>query len=375
MKKILAVFLLLCVIVSNFPVCVKAAEEEEEMDLEKYSVSLNLLTNDDFYAGRFLDENGRLVLMYTEIPSDKIIDDAIYQKADYSYKYLEKVNKEITERYLEAYADDLFSSKHEKEILDSVTGFGIFDKNNKIIIDVDKLDERKILVIKKYLGDYDCVSFRDKEPMKNTSATWNAGRKIKDGSGNFSTGFRAYWIDLSGSRHNGFVTAGHATSVGSYIYNNSGTLIGQCLKNQNGGNTDAAFVEITNSNYSMSNQVYYSDSLGNTGGVSLDVSNVVTTFTVGQTIYKAGYSTYLTSGEIYSTNYTGTFEGTVCSDLISTAAYSDFGDSGGVSYVYSGGSYKIAGILKAKTTLDKLFVESYICKASHIKQDLGVVQY
>ena len=125
----------------------------------------------------------------------------------------------------------------------------INDFNNNIIVSLQKKDEHYIKTIKQMYYDTDLIQFNTLEnqivfsdqssltPMASSSLYVYAGARINGVSVGFCT---------SGS---GFYTCGHGLSIGSKIYLNNSTLIGTVTRRQLSGKTDAAYVEITNSNY------------------------------------------------------------------------------------------------------------------------------
>lgn len=176
----------------------------------------------------------------------------------------------------------------------------------------------------------------------------------KDESGNkvYSTrcsiGLKAYTIDSDGKKRYGFVTCGHGLAKGDTIYIDGlcKTKIGKVIKRKYSGKVDASFVEVTNSNYTPSRVVYYSNSSGSTSnGKTISTSYLYVWYT-GFTVYKAGSTTYLTSGTLTSYNYSATIGNVAFKDMYKAKIKVKSGDSGGIMYTKDDGEYCALGITK-----------------------------
>lgn len=145
-----------------------------------------------------------------------------------------------------------------------------------------------------------------------------------------------------------FVTCGHGLAKGDTIYIDGlcKTKIGKVIKRKYSGKVDASFVEVTNSNYIPSRVVYYSNSSGSiSNGKTISTSYLYVWYT-GFTVYKAGSTTYLTSGTLISYNYSTTIGNVAFKDMYEAKIKVKSGDSGGIMYTKDDGGYCALGITK-----------------------------
>lgn len=352
--------------------------EENQKALENYDKVQRIVEKNEkvekVYSGSYISDGGELVVLMEEDCneqfSDKIenIDDSIQiEYVDYTWNELEKVKGIIAE----------YMQSASKEKLDFVKASYIDEINNCVVVNILEMTDEKIELFKQCIIDDECIQFENvdkEEEIYEESTTLNGGRAIyfiKDGNTcRGSLGFRAKRTTSNGVEY-GFVTAGHVGQyVGLRIYANSSCtkLIGVVRKRQYSGSVDAAFVEVTNSDYVIGNKVRYSDSAGNTGGVTLNTT--ASDPVRNQTVYKSGSSTYLTSGKVTSTSYDGYISGTYFTDLAVASYKSASGDSGGTIYApfYTmQNPYTTVGIHKAS---GGAFV-----KAKNASNALGITRY
>ncbi len=106
-----------------------------------------------------------------------------------------------------------------------------------------------------------------------------------------------------------FVTCGHGTAIGKSVYAMSdnlglseGNRIGIILDRKYGDTVDASFVNIITTKYTNSNTVCYSSSKPEiaTPGITLDGTQA--SIRKNTKIYKAGQTTYLTTGRVFQTS-------------------------------------------------------------------------
>jgi streptogrisin B len=134
--------------------------------------------------------------------------------------------------------------------------------------------------------------------------------------------------------------------------------------NTNNGTYDAAFCEVTSSNYSLSNTL---------AGTSNTLSTTISEPGVGTYVNFLGANSGQVSGYINSTNATITFDsGITTKDLVSVELFTKDGDSGGIfySYVSSTNVRYTLGILKGGNS-----TTSYYSKANNINAGLGISRY
>ncbi len=358
----------------------------------------------DSYAGAYIDESGELVIRLTSF-SEEVIDtiDGFSTKSGYVLKEAEFNYKELTETIerVDRRIAALFEKTNqdllpidEKLLMAMYPCTAIDEVNNRIVISLYISDNvelsRGIALFEKIIEQSAMFTFESKpEPYGSACATtWRPGRRIFGVNSNTlavnggSTGYRVQ-CNVNGTVKHGFVTCGHGNAVGTSYFNifenMSGTVnIGTVKKAYYGNNmlADVAFVE-PNSNYVVSNAIYYTSSSGNTQqGTVLDGTYTVPA--AGNRLYKSGATTYLTSeiiASIYASDYFTQPTGEVYYqyNLIRVDAnIVDSGDSGGVAYVLnsSPNSGKVIGIVTAKKS-----TASFFTHAINISTYLGANPY
>ena len=123
----------------------------------------------DYYAGAYIQEDGKLVVLLTEVSkthSDSICSlirssDVIFKTASVSYNDLVSHRDDIIQTYeslknnsLEnRIADDLST------LLDSFIGIGIEEQNNRIVVTLTDTSAENIDSFRKYLSSYEHIFF------------------------------------------------------------------------------------------------------------------------------------------------------------------------------------------------------------------------
>jgi len=206
-------------------------------------VDLESIDYPNFYGGAYLDENGMLILLYT----DNLI------KAENSFDELLPDDYYILQQVLHSYkslceAKELITSKCEEEIYDSIfkniTAYGINDKENYVFIEMLDLSPDTINEFKQTISSSELIVFKQGQKFI-AEVTLRGGTGVQaNGSGISSMGFRA----RSASGQNGFVMSGHSTTGAQQQVrhiNSNGTLVGTVVRRQWQGAIDAAFVQAT----------------------------------------------------------------------------------------------------------------------------------
>ena len=206
-----------------------------------YSIDDTLLSiqnkyDDDSYGGCYIEDDILHINLTKPTLQDTLFcinKKAVIESVNYSSKELKIIQQKIATLLKEVQCATI----------------EINDFNNNIIVSLQKKDEHYIKAIKRMYHDTDLIQFNTLEnqivfsdqssitPMASSSLYVYAGARINDVSVGFCTS------------SSGFYTCGHGLSIGSRIYLNNSTLIGTVTRRQLSGKTDAAYVEITNSNY------------------------------------------------------------------------------------------------------------------------------
>lgn len=245
----------------------------------------------------------------------------------------------------------------------------------------DIIDDFEMLVVDSSSIKYEVCS--NYEQAVDDAEAWRPGREIfvytnpTAGSGSLlSTGYRAQYT-YNGTTYYGFVTAGHGTEVGRSVYLNtsisSTNKIGVILNRAYGGTLDVSFINMTNSNFTNSNVIYYTSSQSGVTRPGTILDGTQTTVALNSNVYKSGRTTYLTSGYITELDTSYYINGVYFYDLFRAGTeMNGSGDSGAVSYIVGTGavSGKAVGIIKGRYESRSVFV-----RASNIRDAFGASAY
>ena len=153
-----------------------------------------------------------------------------------------------------------------------------------------------------------------------------------------------------------------------YLDNSCSIAIGKVIKHKIGGKVDASFVEVTNSSYTPSRIVYYSNSSGSTSGGHTLCTDYLYLWMTGVKVYKAGSTTYLTTGELIDYNYSTVLGYDLDNDGVDESEIQiknmyrakikvRSGDSGGALYCKDEGDYCALGVTCCASTNYAAFIK------------------
>jgi len=310
-------------------------------------------TYNSHYAGSYLNKDQELVVL--TCGDDKSLkesientcgeDEVIFKKAKYSYNELNDAYDEITN----------YMNK-----VDFISAVYVDDTNNIVVVRLNEYSLKNIKKTKNEVKNSKLLKFEKSGDIEESAAkTVYPGQKICIGDYLFSMGFRAYYETKNGVVK-GFVTAGHNTKVGDKVYyvtsNNNTVPIGTVKYRKFSGKVDASFVALSGDNQA-SNKVYYNSekNTNKASGVNL-CKDCLLLPEVGDTVYKAGATTYLTKGTIESTKFTANFNdmGITIKNLILTTCVAGKGDSGGILYENDCGNHEIVGVQSGVITQSQI---------------------
>ena len=241
-KKIVGLVLSLCLTFGAFSSVVSFAAEEVgtekayEKNLESFYTSLRFkedfavisirecsqtseLVYPDNFGGLYIDSDNELHIAYTdnkETLMNKVgEDEAIFEKVDYSYNYLNGIFEYITALMCAGET--------------SVSQAYVDETTNRVAVCLEtSLREELVNVLKEHISDFDenAISFRETEVIVTTAAT---GTGIKVTNGTATAGYNAQ--DYNGNY--GFVTCGHGFVQFTHSDGATRVLISQVQLNTN----------------------------------------------------------------------------------------------------------------------------------------------
>jgi len=310
------------------------------------------------YAGAYLNEEGKLVVLVAPFPNqqasaylgtesnilsgvirlnseafnsrtDEFINaafelyhlsgrregvDILFQEARYSYSFLcDKMTRLIN--------TCLSNNMSSDSIWRQVTGFSIFDDKNQISVKVLNINEEKT---KRLLFDVDfpgLLYFENTESFAEPNLSMWAGHLVNGAS----IGYRARRYNSStGAYQNGFVTAGHVIALNQNAMKGT-TKVGVYRASLANANMDAAFVE-ADSGWTMEVETSYGYKIA--PGLQLPAKNTP--------VYKEGNASGRTNGMVLSNNATSIYPNvTAQNNLVECDYRAGGGDSGGIVYTSS----------------------------------------
>jgi len=387
MKKVYSIFLIISLLLS-YAFIADAAELKSSIALEENDI---LISEEDildsaacekadkirgalcadsrwlpYFGGCHIDSNKNLLVFVVEnnaqfiaFCKDLIGTDRVeYCCCDYSLQELK-----LSQKHIE---DSWFSLNDEDELNIYISSVSLREDLNRIVVHLIHGNSDIIAAFKRKIADSEEIAFEFVDAAENQAM--KAGEQISMSGNSYSIGYRAYKVTSSGNYIYGFITASHGVGVGTSVYlpgvsSSIGYVSSQSY--YEGGVLDTCFVAVTNG--SVSNQTHE--------GISLS-GGYISSFTSGSTVYKSGYVTNQTAGSIISTStsFRDQYGGKLVRDCVSAGYYSLGGDSGGVVFAMSGGTYKVAGQHFAAETSSVSSI-GYFVKASNIAPVLGVNPY
>ncbi len=286
------------------------------------------------FGGAYIKENGKMVVYITHndvsykqyLKNQLGPSNVIFKFCDYSYNDLLNVLDSLN-RYLAKTPYDGLNFRH----------FGLRNIKNRIEVSLIEYNEDRMKDFKQHVHNSPLITFVQGEGVLELHSPLNPGSNIDisqttaDNDGPFgSIGYRAK--DANGVT--GIVTAGHAFKQNANVLRD-GKIIGVANNSYMSGAIDAAFCEIFDSAYTLTNTLYLT-------GEELS-TEILEPTTGGTTINKIGYKTKRTSGKIIDAF--DTFDdrpggGVIYYGVVSATYTSDKGDSGGIVYLYNSGTNK-----------------------------------
>lgn len=259
----------------------------------------------DNYGGSYIDNDNDLHILYTDelntLNIASVQEYAEFDCVNYSYNYLNDI--------VDILSDNLIELGITTTYMDEVL--------NKVVVCAD---ENYKLMICEYLAE-NFMSFDDEslifEEPTNPVNTALGGSGLSSSAGSFTLGYNAY--DYSTGKY-GFVTCGHAVSVGDTVY--QGSALGTVTKKQFSGTIDAAFIEYSNQSQATANTMW---------NLSLTGSYSATGITTGMVVDKYGLTTGARSGRVTAGSVSIVCDGITFRDQVQMSIRQERGDSGALA--------------------------------------------
>lgn len=340
-------------------------DEKEYASVEKYvnmmksfEPNQNPTAKDypEWYAGAYINPEKKLVVLLTEGYDNEAtrsevgrlmgsLNNVVFLPAKYSYRHLTEIMDTI----------NAYGEKNKENLICFM--WMIKEQENRVKVLVEKLDDEIVQRFKNVVSADDCIVFQEEKNNYKPTIALNPGSVVNMlNAGHGSMGFKVKRNGVVG-----FLTAAHVVNLGSNVYTTGGALLGNCTTRYLGSVCDAAYVQITNANYTPTG------SLPGNYTLTANMSNPP----VGTTIHKIGATTKSTSGTIINTNITLSYSGYLINNCTLTNAPTAGGDSGGACYVkVSQNTANPIGITAGGDLSGSIY-----CKATVVASTLGVTFY
>lgn len=334
--------------------------------------------NADYYAGSYIDDNGDLNVITTddgkELKDLLKTDKVKFNKAKYSYNYLDNIVKTLNSKMIDL----------------EISGMGIDEEKNKVLIYLKDLNDDKVNKIKKVM-DCQAVEFINRDTTstsKFTSTTEVINGKICS-SKLSSTKIEKYTLGFAAKKSDGtvgFIIPGHVGSaVGTKVYYNnttaSGNDCGVISTKVLGGNCDASFVK--RNKYTYPWEIFWkaTNKLDSYGVYDDIYTNAFDNYIQGQYINFYGSTCGHQNGRILMASYSEVVSNISMTDMVKCDYMAIHGDSGGPVWFnfpaknYLMGTQSFSGNLDANGLWVSGSSYSAFSKINNICSRLGVTTY
>ena len=250
-------------------------------------------TNTDYYGGAYINDNGDLTVCVTDTydTSSGIVetytrnDNISIVYVDYTYAEIYNEQQRIHNIYMQLRQNKAALSPGEHAVISNLRSTYIDEINNTLVVELSGLTSESISTFRSVFSNAPFLVFEDvsERTIANlTAAIENKAAEEKNvaaptsvratslhpGGTIYNTaststryalsiGYPVYFTVTGGATVRGFVTTGQHFDAGDYVYNENGTVIGQCVRSVFNTAGDGALIRITNSNYSISNITEY----------------------------------------------------------------------------------------------------------------------
>ena len=335
-------------ILNSFNKQLSTSRTDASTDVQKYP---------DYYGGAYIDDDGSLVVLVTDLVAGRtkmnniLTSLTVSRQPTVTYKLCDiSFNK-----MLEAIAaiSNQVALLRDQDII--IHGIGDDILNGRVVVSIENKTAEKENALRA-IADYNFLHFEEVDKFSLDAEVGSGWRAVNSGT----IGFAA---TKNGTP--GFVVAGHAVNEGEtlryYSVTSSTPVLGTVVETpEYGFNSDAAFVSAA-SGITPTAELKF-------GGYIGDAQ--ITLLPVGTQVIKYGHTTQLTTGRITSNSYE--YHNIYTFSPYYEATYeSAQGDSGGPVLVYDGryngnDMYILCGIHTAHTE------NSYFAPYANIMQDLGI---
>ena len=319
-------------------------------------VEMNYPSN---YGGIYIDSNDDLHIQYVNevgILDDSMQNyDVIYDSVQYGYNYLSEIYNKLVPKMTDFDISVLYIDEFDNKL--SVAGNGAYWEEIAMYLaeQVASFDEN-------------CLSFTNPVQLEQTDA---GGTSIKSNAGGFTLGYNAK--KTSNGKY-GFVTCGHAVSVGDTVKRNKlfGATLGTVKNSQLGGKIDASYVEYSNQDNRTTACL-----TGNYISGTYSSSQI----TAGMIVQKYGAKTKEQSGRVTAASVSVKVGTTTFTDQVQLDIRQEGGDSGApVVHSFIGplqnGQQRHNTLLGIATIADSSTWETaFASKACNINSALGLTTY
>lgn len=337
----------------------------------------------EYYGGSYIDVDKLIVCVTdtyacSQFGKDILNEESVeFKKVDFSFNELLDLRSDIEDKLIAYYEEYKDIDTAEFDLLSTIAGIGISQRDNCIVIDIANLTEEKENTFWSLFGENEHICLNGTTDMNKDAAVFKPGRALYSILSSrvirTSMGYRALWKPKDKAVY-GFTSCAHGIqdSIDKKIYMGvkCEKVMGTVRTKKYSGSVDASFIQIA-SGHSVGTTVKYSDSIGGTVNPDTIASNIyMTSVREGSLVYRIGSTTFKTVGVITDTDYKTTINGTTFINMTKTTNPIKQGDSGGIVYTYYDSKYVPCGIIKGFGTDFSFYI-----KASRVAETIHVYPY
>jgi hypothetical protein len=346
----------------------------QSASLQKYDriVSAYGLNDDDLihcpdnYGGCYLDDDGKLTVLFTEdVRKWKTEIESIVHDDD--IKFIEAKNAYVN---LKREIDNIYSffiRNPEDVLFDKFVGGGVYQKENVAYISLTDISDAVVTDFKRRVTDSDIIVFEKANSRLIPETDIHCGDKfdLYKADGSYRASYSLAYRVKNSNQTEGFISSAHGgVTVGDTVKFGN-IAFGACTVRQLGGKVDASLMLLgAPLSYQLTNFI-------DSQVATLSISNNYPS--VGAVVYKCGDATGITSGTISDINAIASVDGQTVQDLTAADYNSAGGDSGGLIYTL------VTSPSVARYTtgvhMGSFNTQKYFCKAGNVAAALGVSRY
>lgn len=316
-------------------------------------------TYPEYYGGAFIDKNDNLNALVIDGKQEMaVVLEAmgiILKPCRFTYNELNEIMDQINS----------FMITHPGSmLLENLLSAYLLEEQNIIIVELIEYSQEYIEMFQMLISSSEAIRFIEARSALMDTGEIDCGSLIESSKpSSMSICCRA-----KKNSFKGFITVGHSIpslEPGENIVYSDKKPVAVCTQKQNSGIADAAFCEIIDPEFVVTNKIAKSE---------LELDTETSDAIVGETVNMTGLISSASSGRVNSTNLSVFIRGNFFYNLVRADYKSKPGDSGGIVYTYNPEKNKCftVGVHKGFFTTEGISIYS---KATNVLQTLEAIRY